>query len=191
LIDAFLLRPLPVPQTGRVVHLTSLTQSNPVGRFSYIEADEIQTRTQSFEGLATSANAVFGFSVGRDVQPRMTLGLFVNGDFFSTLRVRPALGRAFTADDDRTPGENPVVVISHGMWQREFGGRPDIIGRSLRLNAHEFTIIGVTPEWFTGVHPFLRPTLYVPHTMVKEATGTGAEALTDRTARSVDGLPGL
>src|SRR5262245_41202474 len=87
LIDAFMLRPLPVPQTGRVVHLTSLTQSNPVGRFSYVEADEIQTRTQSFEGLATSSNAVLGFSVGRDVQPRITLGLFVNGDFFTTLRV--------------------------------------------------------------------------------------------------------
>src|SRR5215475_10962392 len=126
LIDAFLLRPLPVPETGRVVRLTSLTQSNPVGRFSYVELDEIQARTQSFEGLATSANAVFGLSVGRDVQPRVTMGLLVNGDFFSTLGVKPALGRAFTAADDRTPGQNPIVVISYGMWQREFGGRSDI-----------------------------------------------------------------
>src|SRR5262245_59145090 len=186
LIDAFLLRPLPVPETGRVVHLASLTQGDPVGRFSYVESDEIQARTQSFEGLATARNAPLGFSVGRDVKTRITLGLLVNGDFFSTLRVTPALGRVFTAADDRTPGQNPIVVISYGMWQREFGGRSDIIGRPLRLNANEFTIVGVAPDSFTGVHPFLRPAVYVPHTMTREATGAGAEALTDRTARSVD-----
>ena len=186
LIDAFLLRPLPVPETGRVVHLASLTQGDPVGRFSYVESDEIQARTQSFEGLATARNAPLGVSVGRDVQPRITLGLLVNGDFFSTLRVTPALGRVFTAADDRTPGQNPIVVISYGMWQREFGGRSDIIGRSLRLNSNEFSIVGVAPESFTGVHPFLRPAVYVPHMMTREATGAGAEALTDRTARSVD-----
>src|SRR5262245_39749788 len=185
LIDAFLLRPLPVPQTGRVVRLTSLTQSDPVGRFSYVETDEIQARTQSFDGLATSRNALFGLSVGRDVQPRIAMGILVNGDFFSTLRVKPALGRAFDAEDDRIGG-NPAVIISHGTWQREFGGRPDIIGRSLRLNANEFTIVGVTPEWFTGVHPFLQPALYVPHTMIREATGASIDVLTDRTARSVD-----
>src|SRR6267142_1401766 len=89
LIDAFLLRPLPVPATGRVVRLTSLTQSNPVGRFSYAEVDEIRKRAQSFDGLATSKNAVFGFSRGRNVQPRVTVGVLVNGDFFSTLGVRP------------------------------------------------------------------------------------------------------
>jgi predicted permease len=186
LIDAFLLRPLPVPATGRVVRLTSLTQSNPVGRFSYAEVDDIQKGTQSFGGLATSKNAVFGFSQGRDDQPRVTIGILVNGDFFSTLGVRPALGRGFTAEDDQVPGRSPVVVISHGMWQREFGSRPDVIGRPLRLNAVEFTIVGVTPEWFTGVHPFLQPALYVPHTMIREATGAGVEVLTDRTARSVD-----
>ena len=186
LVDAFLLRPLPVPETGRVVRLTSLTESNPVGRFSYAEVDDIHTRTQSFEGLATSKNAVFGFSQGRDDQPRITIGILVNGDFFSTLGVRPALGRGFTAADDQVPGRSPVVVISHGMWQREFGSRPDVIGRPLRLNASEFTIVGVTPEWFTGIHPFLQPALYVPHTMIREATGAGIDVLTDRTARSVD-----
>src|SRR5438874_4691205 len=62
LIDAFLLRPLPISDTGRVVRLTSLTQSSPVGRFSHLEADDIHRRAQAFSGLATSQNAVFGFS---------------------------------------------------------------------------------------------------------------------------------
>ena len=96
------------------------------------------------------------------------------------------LGRGFTADDDQVPGRNPVVVISHGMWQREFGGRADVIGRQIRLNAIEFTIVGVAPEWFTGVHPFLQPALYVPRMMIREATGSATNALTDRTARSLE-----
>jgi len=185
LVDAFLLRPLPVPGTGRVVRLTSVNQSNPVGRFSYAEIDDIKRQTRSFEGLATSKNAAFGYSQQRDQQPRVTVGVLVNGDYFSTLRVTPAIGRTFTAVDDQVPGRGPVVVLSYSVWQREFGGRPDVIGQSLRLNASEFVIVGVTPQWFTGVHPFFEPTLYVPRMMIREATGSD-DALTDRNARSVD-----
>jgi macrolide transport system ATP-binding/permease protein len=186
LIDAFLLRPLPVPDTGRVVRLTSLTQSNPVGRFSYPELDDIQRRSRSFAGLATAKNAAFGFARGGDEQPRVTIGILVNGDFFTTLGVTPALGRGFTPADDQVPGRDAVVVLSYGMWQREFGGRADVVGRPLRLNGVEFTIVGVAPPWFTGVHPFLQPALYVPRMMMREATGAATSALTDRTVRSVD-----
>jgi putative ABC transport system permease protein len=186
LIDAFLLRPLPVPATGRVVRLASLTQSNPVGRLSYAEIDDIRERTQAFAGFATSRIVPLGFSRSRDEQPRVTVGFLVNGDFFSTLGVTPAVGRGFTAADDQVPGRSPVVIISYGVWQREFGGRPDVVGRALRLNGAEFTIVGVAPESFTGVHPFVQAGLYVPRMMVHEATGSGLEALTDRTARSVE-----
>jgi predicted permease len=186
LIDAFLLRPLPVPATGRVVRLTSVTQSSPVGRFSYREIDEIERQARSLEGLATAKNAVFGLSQGPGAQPRVTLGVLVNGTFFSALGVKPALGRTFTPADDQAPGRSPVTVISYGLWQRDFGGRSDVIGRTVRLNAIEFTIVGVAPEWFTGVHPFFRPALYVPRMMIREATGSSIDVLTDRTARSVD-----
>jgi putative ABC transport system permease protein len=186
LIDAFLLRPLPVPATGRVVRLTSLTPDNPVGRFSYAELDDIARRAQSFAGLATSKNASFGFSRGRDEQPRITIGVLVNGDFFSTLGVTAAAGRVFTAADDAVSGRSPVVVLSYRLWQREFGGRADVVGRPLRLNGVEFTIVGVAPSSFTGVHPFLQPALYVPRVMIREATGAGARALSDRTERSVE-----
>src|SRR5262249_51713974 len=175
-----------VPATGRVVRLTSFTQSNPVGRFSYADIDDFRQRTQSFDGLATSKTASFGFSRGRDEQPRMTIGIFVNGDFFRTLRVMPALGRVFDAGDDRVPGRDAVVILSHGMWRREFGGSPDGIGRQVRLNGADFTIVGVAPPWFTGVHPYFPPALYVPRVMIREGTGAATSALTDRTARSVD-----
>ena len=186
LIDAFMLRPLPVPATSRVVHLTSVTQSSPVGRFSWAEVDDIRRDAQSFTGLSASQTAAFGLALVPDEQPRVAIGLLVNGEFFSALGVTPALGRVFTAADDEAPGRSPVVVLSYGTWQRELGGRSDIVGRTLRLNGAEFTIVGVAPSWFTGVHPFLRPALYVPRTMIREASGGSVEALTDRAARSAD-----
>src|SRR5262245_24854091 len=134
LIDGFLLRPLPVPDTARIVRLTSVTQGSPVGRFSHPEVDDLRARAQAFSGLAASQNGLFGFSQTAEEQPRVTIGILVNSDFFPTLGVRPVLGRAFTADEDQVPGRNAVVVISYGMWQREFGGRPDVIGQRIRLN---------------------------------------------------------
>ena len=186
LVDAFLLRPLPVPGTSRVVRLASLTDSRSLGRFSYAEVDDVAREAQSFAGLATAKNALFGFARVRGEQPRVTFGVLVNGGFFSTLGVAPALGRALTADDDRTPGERAVVVISHAMWQREFAGRTDVLGQTIRLNQSEFTVVGVAPAWFTGVHPLLQPALYVPHTMMKEATGASRDALTNRADRTAD-----
>ena len=186
LIDAFLLRPLPIPATGRVVRVTSLTQSNPVGRLSYPEIDDIEARAQSFEGMATAKIAPFGFARSRDEQPRVSIGFLVNGDFFRTLGVTPALGRGFTAAEDRIAGRSAVAVISDAMWRREFGGRGDVIGQTLRLNGIEFTIVGVTPPSFAGVNQFVQPALYVPRAMIREATGAAADALTDRTARSVE-----
>src|SRR5262249_9687056 len=143
-------------------------------------------RAQSFTGLATAANALFGLSEQRGEQPRVTIGLLVNGDFFNALGVPPALGRMLTAGDDRAPGQSPVAVISHGLWQRWFGRRADIVGGTLRLNGAEFTIVGVVPDWFTGVNPFFQPAVYVPRTMLHEATGAPVSMLTDRTARSAD-----
>ena len=116
LIDAFLLRPLPVPGTSRVVRLTSVTQSSPVGRFSWAEVDDIRRDAQSFAGLSASQNAGFGLAQTRDEQPRVVIGLLVNGEFFSALGVTPALGRVFTAADDAAPGRSPVVVLSYGTW---------------------------------------------------------------------------
>ncbi len=183
LIDALLLRPLPVPATGRVVRLASVSLNSAVERFSYAELDDIERRAKSFDGIAVIRNSPFGFSQKREDQPQAMIGSLVNGGFFRALGVRAALGRTFEPADDRVPGGSPVVVLGHGLWQREFGGRSDVVGRTVRLNGVEFTIVGVAPESFTGVNPFLRPALYVPRAMIREATGMPVDVLTDRTAR--------
>jgi predicted permease len=186
LVDAFLLRPLPVPDTGRIVRIASVTQNDAVAGFSYPELDEIAARTQTFAGVAGAQTAILGVSQTRDEQPRMAVALLVNGGFFSALDLTPVAGRTFGDDEDRAPGRSPVVVISYAMWRRDFAGRADAIGRAIRLNGAEFTIVGVTPESFRGVHPFLQPALYVPRMMIREATGAPARALTDRTSRPLN-----
>src|SRR5262249_42237220 len=136
-------RPLPIPATGRVVRLASLTQSNPVGRFSYPDIEDIEARAQSFDGLATAKIAPFGFARGRDEQPKVTIGFLVNGNFFRTLGVTPTLDRGFAAADERVAGRSPIAVISDSLWRREFGARTDAIGQTIRLNGAEFTIVGI------------------------------------------------
>jgi hypothetical protein len=92
-------------------------------------------------------------------------GAIVSGNYFEVLGVAPALGRLLSAQDDRAPGAHPVVVISHGMWQRRFGGRSDVAGREILLGGHPFEIVGVTPAGFTGAQLGVARDLYVPLAM--------------------------
>src|SRR5262249_15003786 len=77
-------------------------------------------------------------------------GEFVSENFFSVLGATPALGRAFTPEENRAPGSEPVVVLSYGLWQRRFGGDPKILGRTLRLNNTPYVVIGVMARDFVG-----------------------------------------
>src|SRR3989442_1309417 len=100
-------------------------------------------------GLGIWANTDFNLAPGGEV--RLARGLFVSGDFFRVLAVPPLLGRVFSTADDRAGCGLPGAVISHAFWQREFGGDPSAVGRSLKLNDHPVEVIGVTPAGFTGL----------------------------------------
>jgi predicted permease len=92
-------------------------------------------------------------------------GDFVTGDYFGTLGLRPALGRLIEPADDRVPGSNPVVVLSYSEWQQDFGGSPAVLNRTIDINAHPFTVVGVTPPGFTGLDPRMPYQLFVPMSM--------------------------
>lgn len=92
-------------------------------------------------------------------------GGFVTGDFFATLGLRPALGRLIEPADDRVAGSNPVVVLSYSEWQQGFGGSPGVLNRTIDINGHPFTIVGVTPPGFTGLDPRMPNQIFVPMTM--------------------------
>src|SRR5262245_55051521 len=185
LVDSFLVRPIPVPQTSRMVRVVAPTQSSPIGNLSYPDVDDVAKRTESFEGLVTFRNIGVNLDTGNG-QARLTLALTVNGRFFTTLHVEPSPGRGFLPSEDEVPGRDAVVVISHGLWTREYAGHPDVIGKTLKLNSKEFTIVGIAPQDFTGVQPFVQPEIYIPRMMTGTLTLTGATPasfLSDRAAR--------
>jgi putative ABC transport system permease protein len=92
-------------------------------------------------------------------------GDFVTGDFFTTLGLRPAVGRLIEPADDRVRGSNPVVVLSYNEWQQGFGGSPAVLNRTIDINAHPFTVVGVAPPGFTGLDPTQPDQLFVPMSM--------------------------
>jgi predicted permease len=182
--DAFLFRPIRTPQTDRVLHLTSVTQSTAVGNLSYPDFDDVYKRTTVFESMATTRNKGAAIDTHRGGQARTTFVLVVSGDFFRMLRLQPALGRTFLPQEDQTPGRDPVVMISYGMWQRDFGGSPDVIGKTVRINRTEFTVVGVVPATFTGVNAMIQPELYAPHMMLQAFFDE--QSLTNRSLHAVN-----
>ena len=107
----------------------------------------------------------FGFSRSPDALPQVKYGLVVSGNLFQAMGVTPVLGRAFRPEEDRVPGRDAVVVLGNDFWRDEFGADPHVIGRIVRLNGLDFTIIGVAPETFTGMDEFFKATMFVPAMM--------------------------
>ncbi|HVQ12918.1 MAG TPA: ADOP family duplicated permease, partial [Vicinamibacterales bacterium] len=111
----------------------------------------------------------------------------VSANFFDVLGVRPALGRTFVPDEDRVAGRDAVIILSHETWTQQFGADPNIVGREIRLTGEPFTVIGVTPEEFTGPNHYLPPGFYVPLAMLpKLAVGAQPTLLDQRDHRTLE-----
>ena len=162
--DTLLLRPLTVPRPGEVLTVgsTSAATIRQILLASYRDYVDIRDRSKSFEGLVAFRDDVVGFASGTDTVPKLTIGMLVTGNFFPVMGVEPELGRAFRPDEDQVPGRDAVVMLGHDFWQREFGADRSIIGRTIRLNGIEFTVIGVTPAGFTGLDQYIRYEFYAP-----------------------------
>jgi predicted permease len=149
-VNGVLLRPLPFPEPDRLYQPIRRTPewispSLSVPQFTFLSA-----QSQPFSALTAYPALNSGFNLSGDGLPERVLGARVTKSFFEVLRVPPALGRGFQPEED-VPGGPRVVVLSHGLWQRRFGGSPDIIGRSVTLNGEPYTIVGVTRPGFQ--HP--------------------------------------
>jgi len=150
ILDSLLLRPLPVKDPSHLVEL--FVQGTPEQSYwTYAQWRQIQDRVDSLGRPFVWFES--NFNLARAGQAQDVGGLFVGGDFFDVLGIRPALGRFIGKSDDRAEGgpDGPVAVISFALWQERFGGRPDIVGRSLTLNGLPVTIVGVTPHSFHGL----------------------------------------
>ncbi|HUF11520.1 MAG TPA: ABC transporter permease, partial [Longimicrobiales bacterium] len=144
-VNGVMLKPLAYPEPERLVRVFELLPQ--YGRFAVAPANFLdwRARTNAFERTAAfgSGSATYVAAGG----PERLINANVSWDLFETLGVRPALGRGFRAEED-VPGQNTVVVISHGMWQTRFGGDPAIIGRSISLDGTPVEIVGVMPAGF-------------------------------------------
>ena len=184
-VDAVLLRPLPVPDSGRVVEVDSTAPGTRLGRISYPDFLEMQNRTKTLETLTCYDFFLAGISTRPNQLPKYALNSGVSANFFSGLRIQPALGRGFRQEEDAVEGRDRVAVISYRMWDREYARDPGVLGRQIRVNATDFTVVGVAPEEFNGPQSFVEPDVYVPmHAYRQAAVGASEDYLTSRKNRS-------
>ncbi len=146
LVDTLLFRSAPYPGVDRIVRVFATTASAQSGGFSHRELEEMREHVTAFESL-TAASGWNNTLSEPDAPAERLLAIDATEHFFTTFGVQPALGRAFTAEE-QVPGRNRVAVLTHSLWQRRFGGDPAILGRTLRLNAEPVEVIGVMPASF-------------------------------------------
>jgi putative ABC transport system permease protein len=146
-VNAVLLRPLPFEGPERLVRVfgTSARRSNFSRPHSYLNFADLRAQNQTFEAMAAYTGSTSALS--GDDAPEQISGAIASGDIFLVLRTKPLTGRLLTPEDEK-PGGSPAVVISHGLWQRRFGGDPQIVGRTIRLDGREREVVGVTPADF-------------------------------------------
>ncbi len=173
LFDQILLRPLPVPEPGRLVNLEApgpKQGSQSCGQagecdviFSYPMFRDLERAQTVFTGLA--AHCVFGASVVYGDEPVTGQGMYVSGSYFPTLGLHPALGRLLGPDDDRSIGTGFVAVLSYDYWTSHLGSDRAVLGRPIKVNGQTMTIVGVAPQGFVGTTLGIRTKVFVPITM--------------------------
>jgi predicted permease len=196
LLDAVLLKSLPVARPDELFLINSDGATFRAGRFSY-------PMFQRFQAAAPAANTLLAMSwiaplntlaPGERESARAT-GQLVSGEYFSTFGVYPELGRLLTSEDNRILDGHPVAVISHGFWQRRFGGSPAVLGQQIQLNGTYFTIVGVAQRRFSGVWVDSPIDVWLPLVMqhsVRYAQVYGAnDAQADRPWTPQDGVTWL
>ena len=191
LTDQLLLRLLPVHDPGQLVLLSAIRQhfGNNAGwnRISYPMYQDFRDRNQVFSKMFCLREVAMSVSYGGRTE-RIS-GEVDSGNYFPVLGVGAALGRVFTAEDDKVQAGQPVAVMSFGYWQRRFAGDPGVIGRKLVVNGYPYTVVGVSQAGFSGTDPASAPELRVPITMAKEVRAY--MDLNDRRSRWVTALGGL
>jgi predicted permease len=172
LVDVLLLRSLPVADPGSLVKLYTLDARNPgvqVPMLSHLNWKDYRREARSFSGILGYDAVQISVAVGRGDATLLPAQL-VSDNYFELLGVRAARGRIFTAEEETKPGAHPVAVASDHFWHQQLGGDPAAVGRSITINGHAYTVVGVAPADFYGGDLGVQPALWVPMTMNKQIT---------------------
>jgi len=161
-VNSVLLRPLPYRDSERLVMVwqTFLKKGWPQVPVTTLDFADIKAQSRSFDEMATAFLDKEDYSLTGAGDAEQVSGMAISANMFDLLGARPALGRNFLGDED-TVGHDRVVVISHGLWQRKFGGEPQVIGKTINLDSQLYTIIGVMPAGFEFPPPVSRGMLNV------------------------------
>jgi predicted permease len=156
-MDALILRPLNVPQAES---LYGTEYGVDTGFQSYPNYVDLRDRNRSFDGLAAFKFAFVGLDTGKD--PSRATGFATSGNYFDVLRIQPYLGRFFHSSDEHGSNSAPYLVLSYAYWHSRFQDDRGVVGRSIQLNKHPFSIIGVAPPEFRGTLFFVSPDFFLP-----------------------------
>jgi len=178
-LNGLILRPLNVPQPKSLYSLQHPTHKDY--NDSYPNYLDLRDRNHSFEDLV--AYSVTQVGLDTDKTPTPTWGLETSGNYFDALRIQPYLGRFFHSSDENGPNSAPYMVLGYTYWHTHFHDDRAVLGRSVQVNKHPFTIIGVTPPGFRGTLVILSPDFFVPIVDCEQVEGTNY--LNDRANLSV------
>jgi predicted permease len=165
LVDAVLLRSLPLPNPEQLYVLSESLRPSENARFSYPIFQNMQAVLPKSAGMAAMTWPTNFFASIGGSEPQMTTGQLVSGNYFETLETYPALGRLLNPEDDRVLSASPVAVISYACWQRKFGGDASAIGRKILVNGMPLVVVGVAAPGFFGARVGAAPDFWLPTSM--------------------------
>ncbi|MGD8328290.1 MAG: ABC transporter permease [Acidobacteriota bacterium] len=168
MVNGLLLRPLPVARPEQMTRIfTTFEGGDPFSHSTYPDLRDLR------DGVGDAFSGVVGYFYfpvglrGTD-QAQVVLAQLVTANYFDVMGVRMEHGRGFLPSEERAEGADPVAVLSYTAWQRRFNGSADIVGRTVFVNNHPFTVVGVAPDGFTSPNVMMAPEVWVPVTMVQQ-----------------------
>jgi predicted permease len=186
LVNAILLKPLPVAEPSRLVSVFGTDEKNRGQFLDYMPISQpnfkdYRDQNTVFTGLF--AHQLIALALTTRTEPQQITAAIVSGNYFETLGVKAAFGRVITPAEDTTPGAHPVVALSHALWQTRFGADQSLLGQTIKLNNHSYTVIGIAPEGFRGTNLLAPADLWAPMMMHDQVfTGVFREFFQDRRA---------
>src|SRR5438445_6596126 len=178
-LTGLILRPLNVPQAESLYLIERASESDTSQ--SHPDYLDLRDRNHSFDGLAAYSITQVAMNTGEG--PSLIWGIESSSNYFDALRIQPYLGRFFNLSDEHGPNSDPYIVLSYAYWHSHFHDDRGVVGRTIQLNKHPFTILGVAPPEFRGTIVFVSPSFFVP--LVNSAQVDGMNVLNDRANRSM------